>query len=100
MDKKAAKVEKSRGKARTIQERSKGWEELNRRIIAKKAQEDANLLDIENWEDEDDANADIEPDVGIQNPVEALAANDTGMSENRIGILATEVVDQEDDEVL
>ncbi|RDW88616.1 hypothetical protein BP6252_00648 [Coleophoma cylindrospora] len=51
MDKKEIKIEKSRGKARNVQERAKAWEELNKKMIAKKLREEA--LDKENNEDED-----------------------------------------------
>ncbi|RFU30098.1 hypothetical protein B7463_g6255, partial [Scytalidium lignicola] len=38
MDRTEKKVEKSKGKARTIQERAKGWEELNKKIVISKTQ--------------------------------------------------------------
>lgn len=53
MDKKEKKIEVSKGRARTGQERSKAWEELNRKMLAEKAQEEALALDKENWIDED-----------------------------------------------
>jgi len=52
MDKTEKKIEKSRGKARTVQERSKAWDELNRKMVAKKAREAALALEKENWVDE------------------------------------------------
>jgi hypothetical protein len=51
MDKIEKKIEKSRGKARTVQERSKAWDELNRKMVAKKAREAALALEKENWVD-------------------------------------------------
>jgi hypothetical protein len=54
MDKKEKKVEKSRGRARTVQERSKAWDELNRKMVAKKAREVALALEKENWVDDED----------------------------------------------
>jgi len=53
MDKKEKKVEKSKGRARTVQERSKGWDDLNKKMLAKKAEEEAARLEKEGWEDED-----------------------------------------------
>jgi hypothetical protein len=53
MDKKEKKVEKSKGRARTVQERSKGWDDLNRKMLARKAEEEAARLEKEGWEDED-----------------------------------------------
>jgi len=56
MDKKELKVEKSKDRARTVQERSKAWEDLNKKILAKKEAEEAERLKKENggWEDEDE----------------------------------------------
>jgi len=51
MDKKEKKVEKSKGRARTVQERAKAWDDLNKKILAKKAREEA--LEKENWVDEE-----------------------------------------------
>lgn len=55
MDKKELKVEKSKDRARTVQERSKAWEDLNKKILAKKEAEEAERLEKENedWVDED-----------------------------------------------
>jgi hypothetical protein len=60
MDKKEKKVEKSRGRARTVQERSKAWDELNRKMVAKKAREAALALEKENWVDDEDDEEDEE----------------------------------------
>jgi hypothetical protein len=64
MDKKEKKVEKSRGRARNVQERAKAWEELNKKILAKKAAEEAlrkkNLLDKEEMEIEEEVDADAD----------------------------------------
>ncbi|TVY47849.1 hypothetical protein LOCC1_G002947 [Lachnellula occidentalis] len=56
MDKKELKVEKSKDSARTLQERSKAWEELNKKILAKKEAEEAERLEkeTEDWVDEDE----------------------------------------------
>ncbi|KAK0128458.1 hypothetical protein ONS95_000430 [Cadophora gregata] len=61
IDKKEIKIEKSKDRARTVQERAKNWEELNKKMLAKKAREDALALEKENegWQnaeemDEDD----------------------------------------------
>jgi hypothetical protein len=60
MDKNEKKVEKSRGRARTVQERSKAWDELNRKMVAKKAREAALALEKENWVDDEDDEEDEE----------------------------------------
>jgi hypothetical protein len=54
MDKKETRIEKSRGRARTVQERAKAWEELNKKILEKKAKADAEELEKENWVDEEE----------------------------------------------
>jgi hypothetical protein len=63
MDKKEKKIEKSKGRARTVQERAKAWDDLNKKIAARKAREEA--LEKENEaEEEDDEEAmdeDAEP---------------------------------------
>jgi len=46
MDKKEIKIVKSKDRARTVQERAKAWEDLNKKMIAKKAREDAAALDL------------------------------------------------------
>ncbi|KAF4626203.1 hypothetical protein G7Y89_g11958 [Cudoniella acicularis] len=75
MDKKEKKVEKSKGRARTVQERSKAWEELNKKMLAKKAKEDAERLEKENWVDEEDEA--MEEDAEVKNaeviPAEVIA---------------------------
>lgn len=53
MDKTEKKVQKSKGRARTVQERAKGWEELNRKMLAQKEEEEALALEKENWVDEE-----------------------------------------------
>jgi hypothetical protein len=50
MDKKEKKVEKSKGRARNVQERAKAWEELNKKMIANKEIEEAS--EEANWADE------------------------------------------------
>jgi len=63
MDIKEKKVEKSKGRARNVQERSKAWEELNKKMLAKKAREDA--LEKENWVDDEEGD-DMEADVEVR----------------------------------
>ncbi|TVY62855.1 hypothetical protein LSUE1_G007939 [Lachnellula suecica] len=70
MDKKEKKIEKSRGRAKTVQERSKAWEEQNKKILAKKAQDEADRLEKENWEDEDEMEEDAEDAVAEGETVE------------------------------
>jgi hypothetical protein len=58
MDKKEMKVEKSRGRARNVQQRAKAWEELNKLAVAQKELGDA---PAEDWvDDEPDALDDVE----------------------------------------
>lgn len=56
MDKSETKIEISKNRARNVQERSKAWEELNRRALAEKARHEAVLLEVakDSWADEDD----------------------------------------------
>jgi hypothetical protein len=63
MDKNEKKVEKSRGRARSVQERSKAWDELNRKMVAKKAREAALALEKENWVDEANEEEDEETEL-------------------------------------
>ncbi len=62
MDKKEKKIEKSRGKAKTVQERSKAWDELNRKMVAKKAWEAALALEKENQLDKENEDGDEDED--------------------------------------
>jgi hypothetical protein len=76
MDKKETKIEKSRGKARTVQERAKNWDDLNRKMLAKKAMDEALALEKENeiWEDEEAES--IQEDIEVEDaPTDALAAD-------------------------
>ncbi|CAG8972079.1 hypothetical protein HYALB_00004945 [Hymenoscyphus albidus] len=45
MDRKSIKVEKSKGRARNIQERSKAWEEQNKKILEQQAKEEAERIE-------------------------------------------------------
>lgn len=56
MDKKFTRVEKSKDRARTIQSRSKAWEDQNRKMLAQKELDAATALEQENWESDDDEN--------------------------------------------
>lgn len=53
MDKTEKKVLKSKGKARTVQDRAKNWDELNKKMLAEAEKEEALALEKENWVDED-----------------------------------------------
>jgi len=69
MDKKEKKVEKSKGKARTVQERAKAWDDLNKKMLAKKAREEAlalEKLEKENWVDKDGAEGETMEDVELE----------------------------------
>lgn len=67
MDKKEKKIEKSKGKAKTIHERSRAWDELNRKMAAKKMQEAVLALEKENWVDEENGGKD--EDIGLDDAV-------------------------------
>ncbi|KAK2629351.1 hypothetical protein QTJ16_000171 [Diplocarpon rosae] len=58
IDKKEIKIEKSKGRARIVQDRAKNWEELNKKMLEQKAREEATALeeekDAENWEDDEE----------------------------------------------
>jgi hypothetical protein len=64
MDKKEKKVEKSKGRARTVQERAKAWEELNKKILAKQAAAEA--LEKENWVDDGDEEMEAEKEEEVE----------------------------------
>lgn len=68
MDKKFTKVEKSKDRARTIQARSKAWEDQNRKMLAQKELEAAMALQQEDWEDES-GDDDEQADAAVPNEV-------------------------------
>lgn len=72
MDKKEKKVEKSKGRARTVQQRAKAWDELNRRILSRKAREEALERERENGIEEDD-----EVEMQDDHEIEDTAAPET-----------------------
>jgi hypothetical protein len=45
-----------------VQERAKAWEELNKKMLAKKARDEALALEKENWVDKDEGD-DMDEDV-------------------------------------
>jgi hypothetical protein len=105
MDKKEKKVERSRGRARTVQERSKAWDELNRKMVAKKAREVALALEKENRLDSDDMDEDeeIAIDPTVVDGVKDLDVKDSpptggGTSDTTIGAIAE--AQEEDDDIL
>ena len=53
MDKKEKRVEKSKDRARTVQDRAKAWEDLNKKMLAQKAKEEALTLEKQGWESEE-----------------------------------------------
>ncbi|KAJ5050574.1 uncharacterized protein L3040_002451 [Drepanopeziza brunnea f. sp. 'multigermtubi'] len=70
IDKKEIKIEKSKDRARTVQERAKNWEELNKRMLAKKAREEADKLEedkeSEAWEDDEmEADEDLTAETNV-----------------------------------
>ncbi|KAH8668272.1 Alb1-domain-containing protein [Tricladium varicosporioides] len=71
MDKKETKVEKSKARGRTVQERSKAWEELNKKMLVQRAKEEGERIENESWVDEEDDG--MEEDIEIK---------DTGVTEN------------------
>lgn len=68
MDQKETKVEKSKDRARTVQERAKAWDDLNKKIMAKKAKEEGQSVakDQEDLVDEDEAEAEVEVDMEVE----------------------------------
>lgn len=67
MDKIEKKVEKSKGKARKVQERAKAWEELNKSVLTAKTH-NGGALEVENF---DDAEMQVDVKVG-DDPTEEL----------------------------
>lgn len=54
MDRKEKTIEKSRARARNTQDRAKAWDEQNKKMNLRKAQEEATAAEKENWVDEED----------------------------------------------
>jgi hypothetical protein len=101
MDKNEKKIEKSRGRARTVQERSKAWDELNRKMVAKKAREAAMALEQENWVDEanGEEGEEVELDVAVVDGVKDLDVTDAP----QVGVATTTVsaeTSEEHEEIL
>jgi hypothetical protein len=72
MDKKEKKVENSKGRARTVQERSKAWDDLNKKMLAKREREEAERLEKENWVDEDEMVDKVEEGVAKEEMVDTV----------------------------
>lgn len=97
MDKKVIRIEKSRGKARNVQDRAKAWEEQNKKaLLALKAAELKDQERPEDWEDEEDEeneegdSENIEGDVQIE---DAPSVTDADATTN-------EVPAEDEDEIL
>lgn len=81
MDRKSNKVEKSLGRARNIQDRSKAWEEQNKKILAQQAKEEAERIEAQRiekenaeWVDEDMENVEESTEDMVPNVGETAAA--------------------------
>jgi hypothetical protein len=106
MDKKEKKIERSRGKAKMVQERSRAWDELNRKMLAKKAREEALALEKENrlkqkeGEDEKDEGVESKMDEVVVDCVKDLEIVDAPVVES--GTLTIHGIDAEveEDEIL
>lgn len=68
MDKKETKVEKSKGRARTVQERAKAWEDLNKKMLLKKAADAQALKDAQKTQS-DDESEDVEEEAQVDEEV-------------------------------
>lgn len=62
MDKKSVRIEKSRGKARTVQDRAKNWEELNKKLGEKKSEKE-NLDSAAQNEEMDEVDTTVKADA-------------------------------------
>ena len=99
MDKKEIKIVKSKDRARTVQERAKAWDELNKKMIAKKEREAAaldlalgkeNLLD-EDWEEDVMEEVDVEAVIPA---VEKLGVLDSTPVQEQAAAAADEIDDE------
>jgi hypothetical protein len=101
MDKNEKKIERSRGRARTVQERSKAWDELNRKMVAKKAREATLALEKENWVDEgnEEEDEEIELDAVVVDGVKDLDVTDAPPVGGATTTANTETA-EEDEEIL
>jgi hypothetical protein len=78
-DKKEKKIEKSKGRARTVQKRSKTWEELNKTMAAKRSREEA--FEKENWVSEEDVAEEVQDDVEVNDASLVTVAASTPLPE-------------------
>ncbi|PVH79139.1 hypothetical protein DL98DRAFT_461337 [Cadophora sp. DSE1049] len=97
IDKKEIKIEKSKDRARTVQERAKNWEELNKKMLAKKAREVALALEKEkengDWQDAEEMEEDDQVKAA---PAPENTAMEDVETENSIPLPA----DEDEDEIL
>lgn len=97
MDKKETKIEKSKGRARVVQDRSKDWHDQNKKLEALKAAQ--RLLEKENGDWVDDDESDDEDSVAIEGDAEM-----EGNLPNPVSAVATETplpaVTEEEEEIL
>lgn len=77
MDRKSNKVEKSLGRARNIQDRSKAWEEQNKKILAQQAKEEAERIEAQRIEKENAEWVDDEDMEDVEGDTEAAASTET-----------------------
>ena len=87
IDRTEKKKQKSRGRARNTQERSKAWGELNKKMLPKRAQVDMATLGKEIWIDEHDVNKDNnpQPEMAVADDLRDLDIEDTPSIENLKG---------------
>lgn len=92
IDKKGTRIEKSRTRSRTVQERAKGWDDQNKKIAAKKAQD---VLENKLGSDDEFSDTDDEPvgdaqddvvleDAAVSTVEPVLQAKEVGEDEEEI----------------
>jgi hypothetical protein len=77
MDKKSVRIEKSRGRARTVQDRAKNWEELNKKLGDKKSEKE-NLDSVAQDDQVDEDSTTIEADLNPESVSLPEAQEDEG----------------------
>ncbi|KAG9246483.1 Alb1-domain-containing protein [Calycina marina] len=101
MDKKEIRIVKSKDRSRTVQERSKAWEDLNKKMLAKKAQEDALALGLELGKESlvlDDGTKDME-EVDVDAMVSAVAGlKASASSSGKAELAAAHTTEEEEEE--
>lgn len=99
MDRKEKNIEKSKDRARLVQDRARAWEEQNKKLLARKAREEAARLVLQgDWVDEDEK--DEGDDEEVMGDAQELAVAEIPDEVIAQSVPLPEAMDAEDDEIL